>query len=743
VSRVIAHPTLKLPDPGERFHLAERAGGIGTFVRDLIEGTWEWTPQVAYLFGLTPEAAASFEDWERLVFPDDVAKLIAALDEARRTGSYYTEFRIRVAGGVRWLAGKGAVDNDESGRPRWLCGVYYDISERKELEARLLAANETLEARVREMREEARLLEILNNTGAALAAELSLERLVQIVTDAAVSLSGAKFGAFFYNSVSPQGESYTLYALSGVPRSAFEKFPLPRNTAIFEPTFRGTGPVRSDDILADPRYGKNAPHKGMPPGHLPVRSYMALPVILRSGEVIGGLFFGHPDPGVFTERAERIVAGIAGQAATAFDNARLFEASKREVVARRQAEGELQRLNETLEERIASEFRERRKAEETLRQAQKMESIGQLTGGIAHDFNNLLTVISGNLEQLQRRLAPGADGQRNAAAALRGVSRAALLTQRLLAFSRRQPLQPKVVDPNSLILNISDLLRRTLGEAISIETIGLGGAWPILADAIEIENALINLAVNARDAMPEGGRLTLETANSPLDAATAAAHGVAPGDYVCIAVRDTGTGMPPEVVEKAFEPFFTTKDIGQGTGLGLSQVYGFVKQSGGHVAIDSQVGKGTTVTLHFPRHTGERVPEAAQSRAAAPAARDGETILVVEDDSDVRQSTTEMVRDLGYRVLSAEDGQAALRELEAHPEVRLLLTDVGLPRGMNGRQLADEALRRRPQLKVLFVTGYARSAIVHDGRLDPGVEAIFKPFNYADLGTRMRRVLDQ
>jgi PAS domain S-box-containing protein len=303
MSQVVAHPTLKVPTADERFLLAERAAGIGTFVWDLAGGTWDWSPQVAHLFGLKPEeAAASFAEWEQLIFPDDVPKLNAALDEARRTGAYYAEFRVRAAVGLRWLAGKGVVDRDESGQPRWLCGVYYDISERKELEARLLAVNETLVARVRELREEARTLELLNNTGAALAGELSLERLVQIVTDAAVSLSGAQFGTFFYNTVNAEGEAYALCALSGVPSSAFEKFPLPRSTAVFEPTFRGSGPVRSDDVLADPRYGKNAPYLGLPPGPLPVRSYMAIPVISRSAEVIGGLFFGHPEPGVFTER---------------------------------------------------------------------------------------------------------------------------------------------------------------------------------------------------------------------------------------------------------------------------------------------------------------------------------------------------------------------------------------------------------------------------------------------------------
>jgi len=287
-----------------------------------------------------------------------VPKLHAAVERASQTGAYYSEFRVRHPdGSVHWIAGKGEARSGGNGRAGWVSGVYYEISERKALEARLLALNETLEARITELREEARTLEVLNRTGTALAAELSLERLVQTVTDAAVELTKAQFGAFFYNVVDENGEAYTLYSLSGEPREAFAKFPMPRNTPVFEPTFRGEGSVRSDDILADPRYGQNPPFNGMPSGHLPVRSYLAIPVVSRSSEVIGGLFFGHPEPGVFTPRDERIVAGIAAQAAIAIDNARLFEASMRELAARRHAEEELQRINETLEERVAEEVK--------------------------------------------------------------------------------------------------------------------------------------------------------------------------------------------------------------------------------------------------------------------------------------------------------------------------------------------------------------------------------------------------
>ena len=478
-----------------------------------------------------------------------------------------------------------------------LRGTYYDINERKQLEARLLSVNETLEARVAELREEAHTLEVLNRTGIAIGAELDLERLVQIVTDAGVELSGAQFGAFFYNVTREDGEAYTLYTLSGAPREAFAKFPMPRNTQIFEPTFRGTGPVRSPDILADPRYGKMEPYRGMPPGHLPVRSYLAVPVLSRGGEVLGGLFFGHAQPAMFSARAERILMGLAAQAAVAIDNARLYQTSVREVAARRDAEEKLQELNRNLEQRasqraeqlaasvikleeserrfrmlvegvtdyaiymldptgtvvnwnpgaqrikgyereeiigqhfsrfyteedrrdrvpyqvletaartgkyeaegwrvrkdgtrfwasvlinairnsagevvgfakVTRDLTERRATEERLQQSQKMEGIGQLTGGVAHDFNNLLTIIIGNLEALQRHLTEeGLDVtrlQRSADNAMRGARRAESLTQRLLAFSRQQPLEPKSVDLGRLVTGMSDLLRRTLGRA--------------------------------------------------------------------------------------------------------------------------------------------------------------------------------------------------------------------------------------------------------------------------------------
>lgn len=401
---------------------------------------------------------------------------------------------------------------------------------------------------------------------------------------------------------------------------------------------------------------------------------------------------------------------------------------------------------------LRAQIEQREKAEEALRQAQKMEAIGQLTGGIAHDFNNLLQVIMGSLERLGRRLGgPGRTVDprelRLIDAATRGAERAAILTKRLLAFSRRQTLAPTTIDVNRLVSGMSDLLLRTLGAAISVETILDARVWPVSADENQLENALLNLAVNARDAMPDGGKLTIATSNVALpDDDAGAQEEIAAGHYTRITVSDTGSGMTAEVLAKAFDPFFTTKDIGQGTGLGLSQVYGFVKQSGGHVRIISEPGKGTSVRLYLPRLA--IAPRATPADGAAatvtpiPRGDRGETILVVEDEDDVRAATVETVRELGYDVIEAPDGQVALRRLEQVPGIRVLFTDVGLPGGMNGVQLAEAARQRRPDLAVLFTTGYARDAFAANARRTVGIEVLDKPFTDLDLGRKLREILD-
>ncbi|WP_133645722.1 response regulator [Paraburkholderia flava] len=707
----------------------------------------------------------------------------------------------------------------------------------------------------RRLREESRTLEILNRVGIAVAAELDLDRAVQVVTDAATELTGAAFGSFFYNVQDADGGSYMLYTLSGVPKDTFSRFPMPRNTAVFNATFSGEGIVRVDDIREDPRYGHTPPHHGMPEGHLAVCSYLAAPVVSRTGEVIGGLFFGHPERGVFTARAERILAGIAAQAAIAIDNARLYHAAQAEIVERTKAQHALRELNETLEARVTEAVADRdrlweisedllvvadfdglfqrlspswgrllghdpkwlltqpysamihpddlptvaarlgelratraplryenrvrrrdgswcwiawtlsvdpvsdhihgvgrdvtsdkeaaealRHAEEALRMAQKMEAIGKLTGGVAHDFNNLLQVIGGNLQLLAREVEGAGKPEQRVRNALAGVARGAKLASQLLAFGRRQPLAPKVVNLGRFIRGLDDMLRRALGDGIEIETVVSGGLWNTLVDPFQVENALLNLAINARDAMSGHGRLTIEAGNASIDEAYAKRNAeVAPGQYVMVAVTDTGSGMTPEVREHVFEPFFTTKPEGQGTGLGLSMVYGFVKQSGGHVKIYSEPGHGTTIRLYLPR---ERQQEDLEIDVDAGPMKGGtETILVAEDDEDVRFTVVEMLSDLGYRVLKARDAQSALAIVESGVPIDLLLTDVVMPGPLRSTELARQTRERLPDVAVLFTSGYTDNAIVHSGRLDEGIELLSKPYTHETLARKVRHVL--
>ncbi|MGB8530472.1 MAG: ATP-binding protein [Pseudolabrys sp.] len=388
---------------------------------------------------------------------------------------------------------------------------------------------------------------------------------------------------------------------------------------------------------------------------------------------------------------------------------------------------------------LYAEAERRDMAEQALRQSQKMEAVGQLTGGVAHDFNNLLTIIIGNLGIAKRGVVE-ARAERALNNALVGAERAAQLTQRLLAFSRRQPLNPRALDINKLIVAISDLLTRTLGENIELETISGAGLWNVEVDASEMESTLLNLALNARDAMPTGGKLTIETSNAYLDDEYCREHeGILPGQYILVAITDSGAGMSAETIDRAFEPFFTTKEAGKGTGLGLSQVYGFMKQSGGHVKIYSEPGEGTTIKLYLPRREGNELVISGDDDLNSERGG-GETILIVEDDDGVRQYASEILRDLNYQIIEAKDSATALRLLDADKKFDLLLTDVVLP-GKNGRELANEVERRRPGTKIIFMTGYSRNAIVHHGRLDPGIELIPKPLTERVLARKIRQVL--
>ncbi|MBI0539698.1 PAS domain S-box protein [Roseomonas sp. KE2513] len=387
----------------------------------------------------------------------------------------------------------------------------------------------------------------------------------------------------------------------------------------------------------------------------------------------------------------------------------------------------------------------RERLEEELRQSQKMEAVGQLTGGLAHDFNNLLTGITGSLELLGTRVAQGRlkDVDRYVSAAQGAAKRAAALTHRLLAFSRRQTLDPKPTDVNRLISGMEDLVRRTVGPEIAVEVVGAGGLWTTLVDPPQLENALLNLCINARDAMPDGGRITVETANTWLDERAARERDLPPGQYVSLCVTDTGTGMPPEVIARIFDPFYTTKPLGQGTGLGLSMIYGFVRQSGGQVRVYSELAQGTTMCLYLPRHHGEEDADTGDAALAdAARAEPGETVLVVDDEPTVRMLVTEVLEDLGYTAVEAGDGVSGLMVLRSDARIDLLVTDVGLPGGMNGRQLADAAREVRPELRVLFITGYAENAAIGNGHLAPGMQVLTKPFAMEPLASRIKELIN-
>jgi signal transduction histidine kinase/CheY-like chemotaxis protein len=447
-------------------------------------------------------------------------------------------------------------------------------------------------------------------------------------------------------------------------------------------------------------------------------------------------------PRQFTESDTLFLRSYANLLAGAVDRLRLRLALEETVAARTR---ELTEANAKLQ----AEAAERGRVEEALRQSLKMEAVGQLTGGLAHDFNNLLAGISGSLALMRMRTAQGRTAEigRYIEMAMTSVNRAAALTHRLLAFSRRQTLDPKPTNVNRLVVGMEELFIRTVGPGIQVETKLATDLWPALCDPNQLENAMLNLVLNARDAMPEGGRLLIETRNSIFPDLRGAPKGVPPGkmpagEYMGLFINDTGTGMPPDVIAHAFDPFFTTKPTGEGTGLGLSMTYGFVQQSGGHVLLSSEEGQGTTVAIYLPRHLGtaDGVGE-VDGKPMPPQAEAGAVVLLVEDELAVRMVVAEVLSDLGYTVLEADNSQSGLRIVETRARIDLLLTDVGLPGGMNGRQLADAAREQRPGLKVLFLTGYAENAAVGNGRMEHGMEVMTKPFDLDKLVAKVEGMI--
>ncbi len=572
----------------------------------------------------------------------------------------------------------------------------------------------------RGLRGETHTLETLNLTGAALAAELELEPLIQMVTYAGVKLTGAQFGAYFHNLMDETGEKLHLFTLAGAERAAFETLGRPRATAVFGPTFRNEGVIRSDDILADPRYGRSAPHYGMPKGHLPVRSYLSVPVTSRSGAVLGGLLFGHSAVGRFTERHERLLVGVAAQAAIAIDNARLFKA--------------VQDVNDTLEQRVVERTLELTEAHEALRQAQKMETLGQLTGGIAHDFNNLLTVIRGSADLLKRPDLTEDRRTRYIAAIADTADRATKLTNQLLAFARRSSLTPTIVDARTILHGMTDMIATLSGAFIEVSMRLPDEPCLVNADASQLETAIVNLAVNARDAMHQRGRLTID-----VDAAqripAVRGHAAQDGDFVRIAIRDTGTGIDPAHIEHIFEPFFTSKAVGHGTGLGLSQVFGFVKQSGGEVIVDSVPGEGATFALYLPRERN-MTPIITDPAPAICPEQASLRILVVEDNPDVGKFAISALADLGHAIVFARDAEEALDILDGQTtRFDVVFSDVMMP-GMTGIELGLEIRRRYPEIAILLTSGYSE-VISREG--SHGFDLLRKPYSMGELAAALQR----
>ncbi|MFF7107935.1 ATP-binding protein [Pseudomonas sichuanensis] len=579
-------------------------------------------------------------------------------------------------------------------------------------------------------------IDLLHGISVALIGEQDSAALYGKIVDAAVTITGSQFATMQLHSPQAHGGVLKLLCSRGLPDDAVR-------------FWQWVGPKALSSCGLALRQGKRAiiPDFEQWPDIAGteeleafrcagIRAAQTTPLMARDGRLLGMISNHWRVPHQPSQRVLRLLDILARTAADLLERT-IAEEQQRQTAA------ELRELNDTLEQRVSERTRALMQAEERLRQSQKMEAVGQLTGGLAHDFNNLLGNISGALELLGQRIEAGrlGDAERYLAEAQGAARRAAALTHRLLAFSRRQTLEPRSVDVNALMHGLSELVRRTAGPGIVLQTAGGKDLWPALVDVGQLENVLLNLCLNARDAMPDGGRITLQVDNCSLDGKAASDCELPAGDYLCLSVSDTGVGMPPEVLAHVFEPFFTTKPIGQGTGLGLSMIYGFVQQSGGQVRIESRVGQGTTVFLYLPRHHGEVPLPQQPAQPVAVGGGQGETILLVEDEPALRMLTAEVLTELGYQVLEAADSIAGLKILRSTAHLDLLVTDVGLPGGMNGRQMAEAALQWRPSLKTLFITGYVQH-LGSDAPLAPGMQVLTKPFAHEALSTRVRAMLE-
>jgi PAS domain S-box-containing protein len=688
-----------------RLRFATQAGRLGIWEYDL--GTKELVTSSLYKnnFGADWGIPFPHENVWAAMHPDDRERVAAALEHSVTTGSdYRVEYRIIKPGRrLAWLEVRAQVMRGRDGTPLRMAGTSLDITDRKQQEVRTRA--------LLELDNQFQVLE--SGPDLAFAAAEILGRTLE------VSRAG-------YGTIDPVAETITverdwnapgIKSLAGMLRF--------RDFGTYIDDLKRGETVIFADAAADLRTADFADRLTA----ISARSAINMP-ITEGGSLVAILYLNHAEARDWALEELDFIREVAHRT--------------RMAVERRRAEQDLRTLAASLESQVATRTRELMEVEASLRQSQKMEAVGQLTGGLAHDFNNLLTGISGSLQLMQIRISQGRfnDVDRYVRVAQDAANRAASLTHRLLAFSRRQTLEPKAVNVNKLIAGMEDLVRRTVGPAVMVEVVGSASLWNTLVDPSQLENALLNLCINARDAMPDGGKLTIETGNRWLDQRAARSRELPPGQYVSLCVTDNGSGIPPEIVSKVFDPFFTTKPIGQGTGLGLSMIYGFARQSGGQVRIYSELGQGTMVCLYLPRHVGE-ADDSAPASAASQAARSegGETVLVVDDEPSVRMLVTDVLEEVGYTALEAEDGASALKIIRSDARIDLLVTDVGLPGGINGRQVADAARVIRPKLKVLFITGYAENAAIGHGHLDPGMHVLTKPFAMDTLAHRIKDLM--
>jgi PAS domain S-box-containing protein len=692
-------------DRDRELDLAMRAGGLGAWSVDVQTRTLVASDAYKTLMGWPVDTGFTYDDRQKMIHPDDRNAVLEQSEATIRDGADYHIIHrvITPMGDVRWMEARGILVLDADDRPRRIAGVTTDITERVRSE-RLRTAMVELSDVLRDLEDPE---EITYAAAEILARTLEVSR--------------AGFGIVDRDeetiTIARDWNAPGVQTLAGVLN--FRDY-----GSYIEDLKRGET-VSFSDAREDPRTVATAPTLEA----ISARAVVNMPVRDQAG-MVALVYLNHASPRAWQEDELRFLRDVGERTLAARE--------------RRRAERHLAKLAASLERTVEERTTELMASEAALRQSQKMEAVGQLTGGIAHDFNNLLTGISGSLELLAKRIAEGrvTEAGRFISAAQAAAQRATALTHRLLAFSRRQTLEPKGTNVETLARSMEDLIRQTIGPAIQFETRYQTGLWPVLVDSGQLENALLNLCINARDAMPDGGQLTLEMSNRWMDRSVDAGFHLAAGEYVRICVTDTGVGMTDDVIARAFDPFFTTKPIGQGTGLGLSMIYGFVQQSGGQVQICSRPGEGAAICLHLPRYLGalDLGADIEDAPASTPS-RGRRTVLIVDDEATIRMLLSEGLADDGYELLEAGDGREGLAILNSGRTIDLLITDVGLPGGMNGRQLADAARVGRPGLKVLFITGYAETSVLSGGDLDPGMSILTKPFELKVLARRIDAIL--